>query len=221
MIDSHVHFRDGVQSEKETVLHGYKIAHKAGIFSCFDMPNTQPPLTTKDAIDERLAQGQSSTSKVDVASTYRIYAGLTSSQSQIEEMLALYKEYFPRIVGFKMFAGHSTGNMGIVQKDEQKKVYATLAQNNYRGVLAVHCEKTALMDETLFKLEKPCTHSKARPPIAEIESIKDQIALMQEVHFLGHVHICHISTKGGIEAVKAAKKAGLNISSGATAHHAL
>ncbi len=223
MIDIHVHFRDWVQSEKETVAHGYEVAHKAGIFSCFDMPNTQPTLTTKDAIDMRLAMGQKALSKIDSKAVYRIYAGLTSSVPQIEEALSLYsiyKEDF-RIVGFKMFAGHSTGNMGIVEKDEQRNVYTTLAKNDYRGVVAVHCEKTSLMDESIFSLEFPETHSQARPPIAEIESIKDQIELMKETKFLGHVHICHISTQDGVELVESAKKEGINISCGATAHHAL
>jgi len=221
LIDIHVHFRDGVQSEKETIAHGYEIAHKAGISSCFDMPNTQPTLTTKDAIEKRLAMGQEAVTKIDTGATYRIYAGLTSSLAQIKEMVAIYNEHFPRIVGFKMFAGHSTGNMGIVEKDEQRKVYQALAKNNYQGVVAVHCEKTSLMNESLFNLPEPFTHSKTRPPIAEIESIKDQIELMKETNFLGHIHICHISTRGGIELVKNAKKEGRSISCGATAHHAL
>ena len=44
---------------------------------------------------------------------------------------------------------------------------------------------------------------------------------MKETGFLGHLHICHISTKEGVALVKKAKKEGMNISSGATAHHAL
>ncbi len=221
MIDIHVHFRDGVQSEKETIEHGYGVAHKAGILSCFDMPNTQPPLTSKDAIEKRLVMGQASVTKVNEKATYRIYAGLTSSEEQIEEMVALYNKHFPRIVGFKMFAGHSTGNMGIVEKDEQRKVYAELVKQDYRGVVAVHCEKTSRMNEALFNPDEPYTHGTARPAIAEIESINDQIELIQETNFKGHLHVCHISCQAGIEAVRVAKTREMNISCGATAHHAL
>ena len=221
MIDVHVHFRDGVQQEKETIKHGFAVAHKAGILSCFDMPNTVPPLTTKEAIMNRLEMGQKAVETINKNAIYRAYAGLTLESGQIEKMVALHRELFPRLVGFKMFAGHSTGNMGIIEKEQQQVVYEKLAQCGYRGVIAVHCEKTSLMREELFDLKMARTHSIARPPIAEVESIKDQIELIERTHFEGHLHICHISTKEGIELVKNAKARKMRISCGATAHHAL
>ncbi len=221
MIDVHVHFRDWQQKEKETIRHGYEVAHKAGILHCFDMPNTQPALTSKQNIISRLELGQRMVEEVDPSAVYRVYAGLTSSPEQIEEVVLAYKELFPRLVGFKMFAGHSTGNMGIIEKEEQRSVYKALKKLNYRGVVAVHCEKTSLMKEEVFSLKEPSTHSLARPAIAEVESIKDQIELVKDSGFEGHLHICHISTKKGIELVKNAKAEGYKISCGATAHHAL
>ena len=58
-----------------------------------------------------------------------------------------------------MFAGHSTGNMGIVEKEDQRKVYAALKKFDYRGILAVHCEKENLMNNSIFDIENPITHS--------------------------------------------------------------
>ena len=221
MIDIHVHFRDGFQSEKETIKHGLSVALKAGILSCFDMPNTAPPLTNRKEILARLEYGEAIAKELDKNLTYRVYAGITNDERQIEEVVQVYNEFFPRIVGFKMFAGHSTGNMGILEKDMQLTVYKTLNSCGYKGVIAVHCEKTQFMQEELFDITNPETHSLSRPPIAEIESIKDQIDLVKETGFKGHLHICHISTKEGVALVKKAKKEGMNISSGATAHHAL
>jgi len=221
MIDVHVHFRDANQREKETIEHGYAQAHKAGIFSTFDMPNTAPPLTTKEAVVARLNFGQGAVEKIDSNAIYRIYVGITSSTPQIEAMLELYNAFFPRIVGFKMFAAHSTGNMGLIEKEEQRKVYHILSHHSYKGVIAVHCEKTSYIKEELFDLSKPYTHSLARPPISELESIKDQIELAKETGFEGALHICHISTKDGLEEVKKARAKGMRISAGATAHHAL
>ena len=221
MIDVHVHFRDGIQSEKETIKHGFSVAYKCGILSCFDMPNTVPPLTNKKDIITRLEYGQKMVEEIDKKAIYRIYVGLTNELSQIQEMVQVYNELFPRVVGFKMFAGHSTGNMGILEKDMQCTVYKTLNRCGYKGVIAVHCEKTQEMKEELFNITKPETHSFARPVLAEIESIKDQIDLVKETGFAGHLHICHISTKEGVALVKKAKKEGMDISSGATAHHAL
>ena len=42
-----------------------------------------------------------------------LYAGITAVPRQIEEAVRAWRELFPRVVGLKMFAGHSTGNMGI------------------------------------------------------------------------------------------------------------
>jgi len=221
MIDSHVHLRDGLLSDKETIAHALALACPAGFTAFFDMPNTNPPLTSGKAILDRFALAEKSIKEAGFPAFYGVYGGLTSNSLQIEEMVLFYKKYFPKIVGFKMFAGHSTGNMGIVEKEEQRKVYASLKKFDYRGVLAIHCEKESLMNNSIFDIENPITHSLARPPIAETESIKDQIELMQSEGFKGHLHVCHISTKEGIRLVSEAKKRGLNISCGATAHHAL
>ena len=221
MIDVHVHFRDGIQSEKETIKHGFSVAHKCGILSCFDMPNTAPPLTSKKDIMARLEYGQKMVEEVNKKAIYRVYAGLTNDENQIKEVIDIYNELFPRVVGFNMFAGHSTGNMGLLEKETQRIVYKTLTRCGYKGVIAVHCEKTQCMKEDIFEISKPETHSLARPAIAEIESIKDQIDLVKETGFAGHLHICHISTKEGVALVKKAREEGMDISSGATAHHAL
>ena len=221
MIDVHVHFRDGVQSEKETIKHSFSVAKRCGILSCFDMPNTVPPLTNRKEIKERLEYGELIAKEIDKRLTYRIYAGITNTIDQIQDVVQIYNELFPRVVGFKMFAGHSTGNMGILEKEMQRTVYKTLTECGYKGVIAVHCEKTQFMREELFDIAKPETHSLARPIKAEVESIKDQIDLVKETGFEGHLHICHISTKDGVLLVKKAKEAGVDISSGATAHHAL
>ncbi len=221
MIDPHVHLRDGVLSEKETIKHGCELASEAGFTAVFDMPNTVPTLTSKENIINRIQYAENVLCKANIKIFYSIYGGLTNDFYQIKEVVEFYNKNFPKIIGLKMFAGHSTGQMGIIEKKEQRSVYAALTKLDYKGVLAIHCEKEDLIDNSIFKLEKPETHSLARPPIAEIESIKDQINLATEEKFKGHIHICHISTSQGIKLVKEAKNAGMSISCGATAHHAL
>lgn len=221
MIDSHVHLRDGILSQKETIAHGCQVAYNAGFTAFFDMPNTNPPLTSFNEISLRIKFADNVLSNISRDIFYGVYGGITSSEIQIKEIVKAYNDLFPRIVGLKMFAGHSTGKMGIIEKEEQRNVYKRLAALKYTGVLAIHCEKESLLHNELFDINKPATHSIARPPIAEIESIKDQIELAQTEKFSGHIHICHISTKEGIEIVNQAKRNGVNISCGATGHHAL
>ena len=58
MIDPHVHLRDWNESNKETILHGLETAWECGIDVLFDMPNTSPALTGREAILKRLEDGR-------------------------------------------------------------------------------------------------------------------------------------------------------------------
>ena len=219
MIDLHVHLRDWGQSAKETVEHGLAVASLCGIKRVGDMPNTSPALTSRDAVLERLALASPSVKRHRVS--YSVHMGLTKDPGQIREAVATHSELFPLVLGLKMFAGQSTGDMGIVDIDGERRVFKTLSEAGYKGVLLVHCEKEALMKPDSYVPGKWDTHSLARPAEAETESVRDMIALARECGFAGHLHICHISTKGALDLVVKAKGEGMAISCGATAHHSL
>jgi dihydroorotase len=221
MIDPHVHLRDWEQKAKETIEHGLSVASNIGIHTVFDMPNTQPALTFPSVIVDRITYGTKIAQKIDSQLSYCVYGGLTTDESQIEVLTQLYTHLFPQLIGFKMFAGHSTGNMGIVSNYNQSEVYRVLKRAHYKGVLAVHCEQESLLRPELFSLSDPISHTLARPKEAEIASIENQIRLFQQHSFEGTLHICHISTKESIELVTYHKKRGMAITCGATAHHAL
>ncbi|HLC61439.1 MAG TPA: amidohydrolase family protein [Candidatus Nanoarchaeia archaeon] len=53
LIDVHVHFREPGLTHKEDFLTGSMAAAKGGITTVLDMPNTIPPTTTLDALDEK------------------------------------------------------------------------------------------------------------------------------------------------------------------------
>lgn len=53
LIDCHVHFREPGLTHKEDFLTGSMAAAKGGITTVLDMPNTVPPTTTIDALDEK------------------------------------------------------------------------------------------------------------------------------------------------------------------------
>lgn len=219
MTDPHVHFRDWNQSNKETILHGMTVGAKAGFDVFFDMPNCNPPLTDRQTIDKRIQLGQTAEEELrkqgfDVH--YHIYCGITENKDQIREVVQAYNDLFPRICGMKMFASQSTGNMGIIEEENQRAIYRTLAEENYTGVIAVHCEK-----ESLFKPEEK-SHSRRRPPESEEASVEDQIRFAEEAGFKGTLHIAHISTKGALEAVREARERNIiRITCGATPHHIL
>lgn len=219
MIDPHVHLRDWNQEEKETLLHGLKVAKACGFAHVFDMPNTSPAITSREMIIRRLADASDARKKVKGIS-YHLYGGLTLDKNQIKEMVSAYYELFPLVAGLKLFAGHSTGNMGIIGQPKQLEVIKTLSECGYKGVLAVHCEKEELMQPDKFVPGKWETHTLARPNEAEAESVKDLIEACIEARFEGTLHIAHVSTKEAVDIVKN-NKGKIKITMGATPHHAL
>ncbi len=226
MIDPHVHLRDWEQSNKETLLHGIGTAYRSGINGLFEMPNTSPVLTCRDAIVHRIADAGEALKKLSLGPgdiLYGIYTGLTHDREQRTEALELYDEFFPTVIGFKLFAGHSTGNMGITEEDAQRAIYRQLADSGYEGILAVHCEKESLMHPELWDIDRPETHGDARPSVAELQSVKDQLTHAIETGFSGTLHICHVSHPDTVELIKEIKSGDLcfKITCGVTPHHAL
>ena len=219
MTDAHVHFRDWNQKNKETVMHGMLTGAKAGFNVFFDMPNTNPPVTSRDVALNRLelgAEAEKQQGKLGYDVHYHTYLGLTSCKDQIREMVMTYNDLFPAVCGLKMFASQSTGNMGIIGKEIQFEIYRTLTELDYRGILAVHCEK-----EELFCPDMT-SHCMKRPPESEIQSVRDQISNAENAGFKGTLHIAHISTEGAIDAVRKARESGIiRITCGATPHHIL
>ena len=111
--------------------------------------------------------------------------------------------------------------MGLVEEEIQARVYRHLAERNYTGAVALHCEKETLLRPELYDNADLSTQSLARPQEAEIASIRDQLSLSKEAGFAGHLHIAHLSTIEGLLIVEEARREGRRISCGATPHHLL
>lgn len=215
-IDTHVHFRDWEEAYKETILGGAEKAAGKGILAVGDMPNTKPQvLRFKDAIARLELAG-----KGRLPVKYFTWVGLTPDESQIAEAVRAAKE-IPQVIGLKLYAGESVGALGVVDLEDQKKIYKVLVDLRYKGVVAVHCEKVDRFKKELWDPKKPWTHGLARPIAAEAEAIKDQIEFIRIAGFTGHLHICHISCVEGIYLVAKARESGVKISCEITPHHAL
>jgi len=212
-IDPHVHCRDGREAYKETIEHVLRLCDEQGVDLVFDMPNTDPPLLTGRDLEARLALVPESG-----RSRYRVYLGATADEAQLREAAALAVEC-PHVAGLKLYAGPSTGPLAVGREDDQRAVYAQLAAAGYRGVLAVHAEKESAFVRC-FDPARPATHSRARPPQAETASLADQLAFARAAGFEGTLHVCHVSTAGALERIRAAR-AERAVTCGVTPHHLL
>ncbi len=214
--DAHVHDRGGKQAYKgETPAHALEVARDSGVDGIIVMPNTDPALLNKDLIEERYKEAIGSGIK-DVY--YGIWMGLTKDSEQIKRAVQTAKE-LDYVVGFKLYAGHSTGNLGVVQPSEQFNVFETLVHEGYDGPLVVHCEKESRINESLFSADNPFTHTLARPSIAETESVSDIINFAYLTGFKGKLHITHVSTNEAVNYIAKAREEGMNISCDVTPHH--
>lgn len=225
MIDPHVHLRDWNQAAKETLRHGLSVAARAGLDAVFEMPNTDPPLTSREAILRRIDDADAALAGLGVRLFHGLYAGVTAAPRQIEEAVRAWRDCFPRVVGLKLYAGHSTGQMGVIDPAEQVLVYRTLAALGFTGVLAVHCEKEALLRPDEWDPTRPVSHARARPPAAEVASIDDQKGLARTTGFAGTIHVCHISTPWAVDLLRGthgpAEQDRFKVTCGLAPHHAL
>jgi dihydroorotase len=226
VIDPHVHLRDWAQASKETVRHGLESAWRAGLDAVFEMPNTDPALTGRETILRRIELADRAVRDLGEPIFHGLFAGLTPDPRQREGAVRAWRDLFPRVVGLKMFAGHSTGNMGIVEETGQRAVYRHLAELGFTGVLAVHCEKEGLMARGAdggpdWDPARPASHAAARPPEAETASVRDQLGFAAEAGFPGRLHVCHASVPETVGLVRTAREAGRRVSCAVTPHHAL
>ncbi|PIW93010.1 MAG: dihydroorotase [Candidatus Moranbacteria bacterium CG_4_8_14_3_um_filter_43_15] len=213
-IDPHVHCRDGKQSYKETIKHAFEVASFQGVTKIFDMPNTDPLITTERHVQERLKLVPK-----ERINDYYIWIGVTVNERQLKEAVKCWENY-KNVIGLKMFAGRSVGDLTVAEKNDQKKVYEILAGLDYPGVIAVHCEKESFLKNDLWNPKNLITHAEARPKESEIESIKDQIELAKGAEFSGTLHICHISSPESVELVEVARS-DMKMTCGVTPHHTI
>jgi dihydroorotase len=212
-IDVHTHPRDLEESAKSTISQATRLARSQGVVAICAMPNTRPAITTAALVDMYLRTAQNE----GCLDGFYLYIGATSNQKQLREAVEVVRNN-PRVVGIKLYAGKSVGDLAVINEDEQRAVFRYLTELKYTGILAAHCEKESLARPELWIPENPATWNLARPPEMEVESAKDLIKFALSEGFVGHLHICHASNPQTVVLVNEAKKR-MRISCAATPHH--
>src|SRR5215469_2340954 len=135
VIDSQVHFREPGNEHKEDLESGSRAAALGGVTGVFEMPNTNPPTTTRAAMEDKLARA-----KGRMHCDYAFYVGATPAN--IGALAEL--ERMPGVAGVKAFLGSSTGSLLL---DHEADIAAMLRAGRRR--VAVHSE-----DEDRLKARK-------------------------------------------------------------------
>jgi len=208
LIDAHVHFREPGASSKEDWKTGSSAAAAGGITTVLDMPNTQPPTTTLENLEEK-RKIASSKSVVD----YGFHFG--ACNENMEEMNSLADG----IASVKFYMSQTTGNLTV---DNDAIFHEELKIMAEKGILAtVHAENGEMIEYLTGKLQEkgrddPLAYADSRPPICAADAVNTAIFIagMAECR----LHLCHTSTSLEVSLIEEHKKF-QQLTAEATPHH--
>lgn len=200
-IDSHVHFRDPGYPHKETWKTGSAAAACGGVTTVFEMPNTNPPTGTVQAL--RLKQKAAESSYVD----FGIHGLLgDDSVGHLQDLLDA------GVTSFKAFVGNTFGNLPAPSDGALLEGFETLAPLGIRTV--VHAENSSILLRRQQRLQAvgrndALAHLAARPAVAEIEAIGRVLTLAEWTG--ARVHIAHHSAADSLFLLREAKRRGVDV----------
>ena len=205
LIDLHVHLREPGQEDLETVATGAMAAAAGGFSAVCAMPNTDPVTDNQAAVGFIVSQAQR-------AAKARVYPIGAVSLGQKGQQLAEF--------------GELVGAGAVAVSDDGKPVASShlmrtaLEYARTFGIpVADHCEDPTLaaggaMHEGLVSTRLGL---KGVPAAAEEIMVARDILLAELTG--GHVHLCHMSTRGSVELIRRAKEKGLRVTAEACPHH--
>ena len=200
-IDSHVHFRDPGYPHKENWTTGSAAAACGGVTTVFDMPNTNPPTGTREALAMKLKAAERS------YCDFGIHALLgDDTVGHLEDLLD------GGATSFKAFVGNTFGNLPAPSDGALLEGFEKLAPLGIRTV--VHAENSSIMARRQKMLQDAGridaqAHLDARPAVAEIEAIGRVITLAEWTG--ARVHIAHHSAADSLYLLRAAKARGVDV----------
>ncbi len=204
-IDMHVHLREPGYERKETIATGLAAALAGGFTGVCCMPNTDP-------VNDSASVTRFILDRAKAASPVHVYPiGAITKESKGEE-LAPYAEL--REAGARAL---SDDGKPVVRASVMRRA---MEYAGSLGLLVIdHCEDTDLAGEGSMHEGTVSVRLglKGIPAEAEIIPIRRDISLARLTG--QRVHIAHVSTRLGVEAIRAAKKKRLPVSAEATPHH--
>ena len=184
----HVHFR-GKEYKQNYLELGFRDAMAVGALAVIEQPNPQPHLVDLKTILRRKADGERFRRNI----IHRIHMGLTNDLEQAEGAFIAAKDHYADIYSVKAFWTHSTGNMGILDPDKQKRIWKIAANFGYEGVFFQHLEdESHYIGE--FNPANPITHSLRQNEGAEVIQAMKQIRYASDAKFKGIFYAAHVSS---------------------------
>ncbi len=217
LIDPHVHFRDPGLTQKEDFLSGSKGAVAGGVTTVFDMPTTQPVVTSASLLKEKIGVVKPRA----LCNFGLIGAAGVENLDEIPSLASAgaiaFKTYMvsPPKERTREYSGSYVTSSGDLYKVMEKVAQTRLAH-------CIHAESDSTIACLTDKLHSegrkdPMAHYDSRPNFTEAEAVYDALLLSEVLH--AKLHIVHVSTSEATGLIKDAKKRNLNVSSETCPHY--
>jgi dihydroorotase len=204
-IDVHCHLREPGREDVETIATGAAAAALGGFTAICAMPNTDPVTDNQAAVGFVVRQSQR-------AAMARVYPIGAISVGQKGEVLAEF--------------GEMIGAGAVAVSDDGKPVASAHLMRTaleyartFNVPVADHCEEPTLaaggvMNEgpTSMRLGLKGIPSEAE----EIMAIRDMLLARRTG---GHIHLCHMSTRGSVQLIRWGKDQHINVTAEVCPHH--
>ncbi|WP_426957027.1 dihydroorotase [Muricoccus radiodurans] len=201
-IDVHVHVREPGMTHKENWTTATRSAAAGGVTTIFDMPNTEPPTWSLEALamKREAAERQAHVN-------FGIY-GLVDERT-LDSLEPLMDA---GVIGFKLFYGNTTGNLPAPNDGAVLEAFEVLARRGHR--CTIHAENSPMLFWRERRMREAgrdddYSHWCARADIVALESLSRCIMLSEWTG--ARIHIAHESCARSIPHIAAAKTRGVPI----------
>jgi dihydroorotase len=209
LVDLHTHFREPGREDAETVLSGSRAGAKGGFTAVSAMANTSPVADTAGVVEQVYRLGQEA-GLLDVFPIGAVTQGLKGEA--LSEMGAMADS----VARVRIFSddGNCVSDPLVMRR-------ALEYIKKFGGVIAQHAQDPRMtMGSQMNEGEISARLGlKGWPAVAE-ESIIARDVLLAD-HVKSRLHICHLTTAGGVEIIRWAKARGIDVTAEVTPHHLL
>ena len=204
LCDMHVHFRDPGQTHKEDILTGASAAKAGGFTAVVCMPNTDPPVDSEEVISYILKKAEQT--GIDVIPAACVTKGMKG------EALADFDMY--KRLGIKVISddGRPVENAELMRQALEKS-------DENRLLVLSHCEDLKIINGGIMNKGKVSRllGVSGMDRASEDYITAREIALAMSCD--ARVHICHVSTKGSVNIIRAAKADGVKVTCETAPHY--
>ena len=207
LVDLHTHLREPGRENSETVLSGSQSAIKGGYTAVSAMANTSPVADTAGVVEQVARLGKEA-GLCDVFPIGAVTVGLKGEQ--LAELTAMAQS----AAKVRIFSDD-----GNCVSDPLLMRRALEYVKSFGGVIAQHAQEPKLTVDAQMNEGEVSSRLglKGWPAIAEESIIARDILMAHYVQ--SRLHICHLTTKGGVELVRWAKSQGMAVTAEVTPHH--